>query len=316
VKLAVNCSYQAIDLLREKKVHFDYFKCPAWPDVVAVAKDTRPVYVHFPLAAGRGIGDALNAETGQPTDWHAMEILLAETNTPLVNLHLGVNAEDHPNLPASSVDPDVVDTVVENMIRDVRAVVERFGPEKVIVENIGESGNRFLRPTYLPEVIAAVIEETGCGLLLDTSHARLAAYTLGMDAQEYIGLLPVQCIRELHITGIQPFEGKWVELARRAGVDEGTIKRLVGRLIDHLPMTDADWEFFAWSIQQIRVGVWGRPWFVTFEYGGTSPKYRVITDSEVLADQVPRLYAIVKGDQLGGSGCRRPETGAFSPGDG
>jgi hypothetical protein len=58
-------------------------------------------------------------------------------------------------------------------------------------------------------------------------------------------------------------------------------------------MTDLDWDFFDWAVKQILAGFWGEPWVVTFEYGGVGEPYDTITDADALAEQVPRLYAMV-----------------------
>jgi uncharacterized protein len=116
-----------------------------------------------------------------------------------------------------------------------------------------------------------------------------------MDTREYIGRLPIQRIREIHVTGIQRFEGPWIEALRQAGIDAVTIQRFAGRLLDHLPMTGEDWEFFAWAMTQVHSGAWGRPWIVTFEYGGVGPLFQALTQADVLAEQIPRLYKLVNG---------------------
>ena len=138
-------------------------------------------------------------------------------------------------------------------------------------------------------------------MLLDISHARLAAHHLGMDAWDYIHALPVERIREIHVTGIQHFDARWVALLRRAGLDAGVIQGLVGRLVDHLPLTADDWAFAAQSLDHIRRGVWGQPWIVALEYGGVGPVWEAVTDMEVLREQIPRLYELVKT-------CRVPES--------
>ena len=48
------------------------------------------------------------------------------------------------------------------------------------------------------------------------------------------------------------------------------------------------------KVEQIRDGAWGQPWVVTFEYGGDDGLSGAITEVNVLAEQVPRLYALVK----------------------
>jgi uncharacterized protein (UPF0276 family) len=295
MRFAVNYSRAAADLLRKGKIQIDYFKCPAWPDLVTMVQENHPTFVHFPLKVGSDIGDAVDTETGQPADWGQVEALLSGTDTLLVNLHLAPNSQDYPGIPVDTVDPDHMEMLTERLIRDVRAVVERFGSERVVVENDHHSRGRNLRPAFLPEVIGRVIAETGCGLLLDVSHARLAARHLGMGACQYLSALPTERTREIHVTGIQPFEGQWVEAAHRAGIDPDVIRRFTGHLVDHLPMTEEDWKFFAWAMAQVRSGAWGRPWVVTFEYGGVSWIYEAVTDAAVLREQVPRLHALVRG---------------------
>jgi len=69
-----------------------------------------------------------------------------------------------------------------------------------------------------------------------------------------------------------------------------------------LPFIDADWEFTAWSLDQIARGRWGHPWIIAMEYGGTGPLWEALTDPDILAADIPRLAAMVHA-------CRVPETG-------
>jgi uncharacterized protein (UPF0276 family) len=175
------------------------------------------------------------------------------------------------------------------MIQDLLAVVRRFGPDKVIAESIYGHSGTYLPQSFLPQVVTRVIEETGCGFLFDLSHARLAARCLGMEPREYIALLPMKRVREIHVTGIQLFDRSYADRLRRAGVPEDKISRFEGHLLDHLPMTDADWPFLSWSLDQIQQGNWGTPWVVTFEYGGVNSWWEAITDPQVIVDQVARM---------------------------
>ena len=77
MKLAVNYSTATAGLLAGGEVAFDYFKCPAWPDLIATAEALRPVNVHFPLLVGAGHGDAVDGETGELPDWGRFEAILA-----------------------------------------------------------------------------------------------------------------------------------------------------------------------------------------------------------------------------------------------
>ena len=293
MKLAVNYSDATAELLRRGHVNFDYFKTPAWPDLVATARALRPVNVHFPLLAGYGSGRARDGETGQPPDWGKIEALLAQTGTPLVNVHMVAPPHAYPGVPLDSDDPMHVERVTEWLIADVFAVVRRFGAERVIAENNPPVADECLRAAYLPEVISRVVRETGCGLLLDLAHVRLAAGALGLDAREYAEALPVERTREIHVTGVQRIEGHWLERMQQQGVPPTDMQRLAGRLIDHLPMTDNDWSLCEWAMAQIGAGRWSRPWIVTFEYGGVGPLWEAVTDAEILQEQIPRLRKIV-----------------------
>jgi len=292
VQLAVHYSPASAALLARGHIAFDRFKCPAWPDLVREARAVAPVYVHLPLIVGSGVGDAQDSETHAPPDWAAFERLLTGTDTPFVNLHLAAHERDYPGIPRLSADPAHTELVAGRLLRDVRGVVARWGADRVIVENVPEEPGR-MRAAYLPETVRRVVAETGCGLLLDVSHARLAAPALGMDARDYIAALPVDRTREIHITGIQPFDEHWARVLRDAGVPEATIAGYAGRPLDHLPFTDADWEFAAWAIGRVHSGAWGEPWLVALEYGGVGGAWGAVTDAAVLREQVPRLAALL-----------------------
>jgi len=303
---AVNYSVAAADLLCRGEIEIDRFKCPAWPDLIDDVQTVTPIYVHFPLRVGAGIGDAWDGEAGRPADWRKIEALLARTGTPLVNAHLSLSVRDHPDVPLDTRDPAHVDRLAACLIRDVRGMVKRLGPDRVIVENIHEFGASHLHAGLFPEVIRRVTDETGCGFLLDLSHAHIAAHDIGMDPRQYVSALPVDCIREIHISGNQRVEGRWLDLLRQAEPDEDLVRRLTGRLLDHLPMTPEDWDLTAWAMAQVHSGAWAEPWVVTMEYGGVGWFFEVVTDVDVLAAQVPRVRALVEGSALPGQDTARP----------
>ena len=292
MKFAINYSPAAAELIRAGKIETDYFKCPAWRDRISEFQQLRPIYLHLPLTIGRGIGDAINSETKQIADWRAIGLLVEQTKTPFVNLHFAPSRKDFPSIPADSTDAQHIELLIESAIKDVESVVRRFGKDVVMVENDNGSEGQ-LHACVLPDLIRRVIEDCGCGFLFDLSHARLAAIKLGTDVQEYIRALPVERTREIHVTGLQYFEGEWVERIERTGLGADFIKQYQGRLMDHLPMTDADWEFFVWAMLQVRSGAWGNPWIVSSEYGGVGPLWEAITKKDVLEEQVPKLYALV-----------------------
>ncbi len=297
MQLAVNYSVALAELVRAGDVACDLYKCPAWPDLIDTltgkdAADSTPIHIHFPLLAGTGRGGPISTETGGAPDWAQIDRLLAQTGTGWVSAHLGPRPEDHPGLAGRPWEEQVA-VVTDALIDDLVSLVARFGPEHVVGENIFEYYGMHLRAAVLPDVLTRAIEAAGCGLLLDLSHARLAAKGLGMDPQAYIEALPVGRLREVHVTGIQRFDARWIGRLEAAGFDPDQYELRRDQEIDHLPMTDDDWAFFAWALGRVRTGAWRAPEVVAFEYGGIGALFEPLTIPEVLAEQVPRLHRMV-----------------------
>lgn len=292
MKIAVNYSAASRDLFQAGRIPIDLFKCFMQADVVAIVQKFAPLYIHFPLKVGAGIGDAVDAITHKPADWALIECFLAHTHTPFINLHLAQDCTDFPHLPPDTLLPDHVDMLTECLLKDVRAVVQHFGSERVIVENDHHFGGRHLRPASLPHVIRQVVEDTGCGFLLDVAHARLAALNFGLDAQSYLTELPVTRLRELHVSGVQRFEGAWFEKLQHAAPD--LADGFKDEVLDHFPLTDADWQLTDWSFQRIREGRWLQPGMVTMECGGLSPMWAAMSSPVILEQQLCQLHQIVR----------------------
>ncbi len=256
------------------------------------------MYVHLPLRVGAGIGDAIDTETEQPADWQQLEPLLAQTDTPQINVHLAPFTRDFPGMPADTTDPSHVEMLYAHALRDVEALVARFGPARIVVENADDGKGVIPCPALQPSLIRGVIETSGCGFLLDVAHARMAAHILGMDAREYITGLPTGRTCEVHLAGIQPFAGRWLALMRQEGVTDEDLGWFAGlepgQWVDHLPLVDGDWIFYEWALDQVHRGRWGEPWITTLEYGGVRGVWELLTEGAVLAEQVPRLHSMIK----------------------
>ncbi len=268
MKFAINYSHPAAALLAAGRINLDYFKVPNWPHLIAEAREYCPLAVHFDLDAGSG-------QLAEKTDWELVERLLNMTGTPHVNLHLDPSAEFYPGMRIDEPEPAQFAEVVERMLADVWAAVKRFGPGHVIIENVPYRGaeGQTMRPAAEPAIISRVIEETGCGLLFDIQHARIAAHYLGIPELDYIQALPMANLRELHFAGLHVIDGK---------------------LVDHLPVLAGDWEVLAWVLEQIRDKKWNHPWMLAFEYGGVGGPFTWRTDGQVMEEQVPKLYEMVK----------------------
>ncbi len=266
--LAVNYSRPTAALLDDGRIALDLYKTTEWPEMIAEAERQRPAYVHFPFLAGRHDLEKISPER--------VETILATTATRYVNTHLAPRASDF-GLPLTEMNRDHLPRLMTAMRQDIDVMVARYGRERVILENANWDPNYdLLALLILPDVITEVVESTGCGFLLDLAHARMAATYFGMDVYEYIEQLPTQALRELHIAGTLYDEGQ-------------------ARLVDHHPMTEADWELTEWALGQIHRGAWPEPALVALEYGGMGPAFANRSDPAVLASDVPRLAQAVAG---------------------
>jgi uncharacterized protein (UPF0276 family) len=265
----INYSSQAAKLCAESRLEVDRFKCPDWPDMIDEAQELRQAAVHFTLKAGRGKTKKAN--------WEQIARLLDQTGTPYVNVHLEPRPEDYVSMgnimPVATIEPVHRQQVLERTLEDLWLVVKRFGAERVIIENgpYRPTGN-LLRPAAETEFICQAAQETGCGLLLDISHAIISAYHLGLSPQEYMRQLPIQRLRELHFAGVHNLDG-WLQ--------------------DHLPALPADWEVLDWVLQRIQGGAWPRPWLLAFEYGGIGEKFANRSEPDIIEAQGGRLFRMV-----------------------
>lgn len=269
MNLAVNYSPQAAELFQDKEITFDLFKCPDWDDLIVQAREVTDLYVHFPLITGQ-IKDA---------DLTRVETLLTETQTPYVNVHLHATNDDFPNMRLNTRDPADAEQVTEWLIMELESLISHFGAERIVAENLIYRGHgmNMLRPVVLPEVITEVLEHTGCKFLLDVSHARIAAYHLGVeeptDLWDYLHRLPAERLTELHLTGIHFHDEK---------------------VKDHFGFTEGDWGVLEDVFSHIRSGKWAEPETVSFEYGGIGKPFAWRSKKEVLASDVPRLRNLIK----------------------
>ncbi len=269
MKFAVNYSRQAADLVESGKIRIDLFKCPAMPKLIEEAQARGHCYVHFPFFAGRN--------QMQQVDWSEANQLLESTSTPYVNLHLGPCVSDFEGMALDTRRAADRARLIDTMQRDIEALLERFEPERIILENLlwdPEPPWQFPQPVLEPEVIEQVVVDSDCGFILDLAHASASAKHFGVEVKEYVSALPVDRLRELHVSG-----------TRMGGT---------GLWQDHMPMSEEDWELLEWAMERIRAGDWPRPWAVTFEYGGVGERFESRSEERVLAEQAPRVLELVR----------------------
>ena len=161
----------------------------------------------------------------------------------------------------------------------VEQLANRFGREAVVVEHIPESECLSALGSY-SALLCRLVRETGVGLLLDISHARLSARHYGCSTEEYIKRLPLDRLKLIHATGIgQDSDGSWV---------------------DHLPMDDHDYAVLSSVLHDAQRGQYPLPIAVQHEYGGISGFLRGYSNADVLEREVRSLCELLRCGALPG----------------
>ncbi len=105
--------------------------------------------------------------------------------------------------------------------------------------------------------------------MLDTGHLRCTAYNLGVDVHAYARALPLDLVREMHVSGPQ-LTG--------------------GCLLDrHHALEDEDYALIEWLLERTQ------PQIVTLEYGGTGETVEtpLRNDPVALQSQLVRLRRLI-----------------------
>lgn len=112
-------------------------------------------------------------------------------------------------------------------------VQERLG-RRMLLENPATYVEFAASTMAETEFIAAVVDRTGCGLLLDVNNVHVACVNHGRDPQDYIRALPLAAVGEIHLAG-------FAEDVDAAGAP---------LLIDShgSPVAQAVWELYAFAL--------------------------------------------------------------------
>lgn len=188
--LAANGYRDLYELLDAGQTPVDFIKCPLSPnsrEEVAHALRYRPVVMHCWGPPGYS---ATRPEIPEPE-------LLAElsdlSGTPFVSVHL-----DH--LP--SKDGDLSPEQLLARICEEVEKLRRITRKDILLENVPwypwqERPRWSTDPTFITRAVL----ESGAYLLVDTAHARVAAWHRGEPVEDYLSGLPLDRAREIHTSG-------------------------------------------------------------------------------------------------------------------
>ncbi len=109
-----------------------------------------------------------------------------------------------------------------------------------------------------PDRIAYILKTTGCNLLLDLSHARIAASTLNTEVHTYLNSLPLDRVAQIHVSGARQQNGHLTDA--------------------HEALQEVDYHLLVWTLARTR------PRILTLEY---------FRNADRLREQLHRLREIV-----------------------
>jgi uncharacterized protein (UPF0276 family) len=92
------------------------------------------------------------------------------------------------------------DEAVRHLSRRIEIVQHELG-RQILIENL--SCYLSFRSSRLNEweFLGAIVEESGCGLLLDVNNAYVNSVNVGLDVHAFIERLPVGSVQEIHLAG-------------------------------------------------------------------------------------------------------------------
>lgn len=183
-------------------------------------------------------------------DWLSFHVELLPWPLYLVARRLGIH------LP-----PPGADRAAGRFVRAVKRIRAAVGLP-VLVENLASLPEPAYHYAADPALLGRVLAQADCGLLLDVAHARLAAIYRGQPAEAYLAALPLERVRQVHVSGIR----------------RGRRRRYGGGWYDaHESLQEEDYRLVAWVLERCR------PEVVTLEY---------FREAEPLRAQLLRLRAI------------------------
>jgi len=187
-------------LLAAGAIGVDYLETTSWLVESAVAQ--------FPQRRFLLHNSVDNLSLGHPAALEQRDVVqctlrhLQLTRAPWLSAHLGFSAAEVEFdiwMRARSA-PLPRGELFDNICRNTRALAAAI-PVPLILENLDYCPGGAYEHICEPDFISAVLEATGAGLLLDLAHARVSAARLGLPDHEYLARLPLERVRQLHISG-------------------------------------------------------------------------------------------------------------------
>lgn len=212
------------------EIHSETFLNPGGPRL-AMLMDIRECY---PISC-HGVGLSLGSAQGLSADHlRRLRTLFDRVKPSLVSEHLAWSVVDGAYLNDLLPLPTTAATLA--IVSDNIARAQEFFGRQILVEN--PSTYLTFNDSTIPEheFLAALVQRTGCGLLLDINNIYVSAINNGLDPLAYVNAIPPDAVGEIHLAG-HMVDG------------EGEDRVLIDTHSDHV--CDAVWELYARVIADI-----------------------------------------------------------------
>lgn len=98
--------------------------------------------------------------------------------------------------------PYNVEEMLQNAHTNIRRIKSMFGIDiDILAENVPHALTKVYDTVTDPDFICDVIEGNNIYLLFDIAHAKVTAVNKKYDFWEYVNSLPLQCCKQVHISG-------------------------------------------------------------------------------------------------------------------
>jgi uncharacterized protein (UPF0276 family) len=89
---------------------------------------------------------------------------------------------------------------VEHLSARVRQVQDSLG-RQILIENLSSYFAYTASSLTEWDFLAAVVDRSGCGLLLDVNNIYVNSINLGLDADRFVACVPAKAVQEIHLAG-------------------------------------------------------------------------------------------------------------------
>lgn len=179
----------------------DFVELPGWQLDPASAPPHRRILLHnldfdWSLASTAALG----------SDWaRRLRSALEWTGSAWFSVHLGFASErvrfaNH-MLPVS--EPLARELLLERVVSNLLKARQRC-PVPLAIENLDYCPEGAYEHVCEPDFINAVVDASGCELLLDLGHLQVSASWLGVDPFVMLAQFPLERVREIHLSSPRP----------------------------------------------------------------------------------------------------------------